>query len=374
MGIALSAAEYAQLQTWIAESPENSLLFSELTDEGARLPNLNIFSKVDVDTEWSNLKDQLSTTKSHKPFGFRKLLPYAAAISVGLLLYMVNYYYSNPKSAKPVVAVAKDVHDVQAATQGATLTLADGRTIRLDQKTAISEENGLFLNASGSELKIASDPATEADPTAINIMTVPKGAYYTVILADDTKVWVNANSKLTFPTNFSTGQRRVKLEGEAFFEVNHDPQHPFIVEANGTETQVLGTRFNVNAYSEKVKTTLEQGKVAFAAHHQKATLLPGQYAAWTGESMHVATANLGKELAWKNKEFRFENDDMIHIAYELSRWYDVQVKFAGDIDLKKQYSGSMSRELSLAQVLNVLQFGSDFDFEIHDKQLLIKNK
>lgn len=358
----------------MAESPENRRLFTELTDESYRLTQLNMFLKVDLDAEWKTLKSQLPHKKQNKAFTLRKLLPYAAAISAGLLLYMVNYYYSNPKSAEPVVAVTKEVHDVQAATQGATLTLADGRTIRLDQKTAISKENGLSLNASGSELKIAADPATEADPTAINVMTVPKGAYYTVILADNTKVWVNANSKLTFPTNFSTGQRRVKLEGEAFFEVSHDPQHPFYVEANGTETQVLGTRFNVNAYSQEVKTTLEQGKVAFTAHHQKATLLPGQYASWTGESMHVATANLGKELAWKNKEFRFENDDMIHIAYELSRWYDVQVKFAGDIDMKKQYSGSMSRELSLAQVLNVLQFGSDFNFEIREKQLLIKNK
>lgn len=369
----LSTEESKQLADWKALSKANEQLFEELTNEESKLKHLKTFSIIDVENDWDKLKNRLAP-KVKKTTLFRKYLPYAAILGTGLFLYLTNYYINRPKPESIAHVNKETLHDIQAATEGATLILADGRTVELDQKTTIRNNQGLTFNSTGSELQITVDPDKVSDPSATNVMIVPKGAYYTVVLSDQTKVWVNANSKLTFPSSFSGPERRVQIDGEAFFEVSHDAKHPFIVETNGTQVQVLGTKFNVNAYTDHVKTTLEEGKVQQISNRQKVTLTPGQYAEWDGNNLQVALANLAKDLAWKNKEFRFENDDMIHIAYELSRWYDVQVKFVGDIDMKKQYSGSMSRNLSLSKVLNVLQFGSDFDFEIRDKELLIKNK
>lgn len=338
-----------------------------------KVKHLKMFSNVDTEDDWIKVKDKLKP-KVHQFNLFRRLLPYAAALLIGLFLYLANHYL-RPTETDTIAQNKENIkNDVQAAVQGATLILADGRSITLDQHKNISNNQGMTLNTTGNELQITIDPNEISAPTALNQMVVPKGAYYTVVLADQTKVWVNANSKLTFPNAFSGTDRKVKIEGEAYFDVSHDALHPFIVEANGTEVRVLGTRFNVNAYTDRVRTTLEQGKVELLSKGQKTLLNPGHQGEWNGEKFDINKANLAKELAWKNKEFRFENDDMIQIAYELSRWYDVQVKFAGDIDMKKQYSGSMSRDLSLAKVLNVLQFGSDFDFEIRDKELIIKNK
>lgn len=369
----LSAEESKILTDWRNQSDANEKLFEELTNAEEKMKHLKMFSDVDMESDWNKVKDKLKP-KVYRFNLFRRLLPYAAALLIGLFLYLTNHYL-RPTETDTIVHNRENIkNDVQAAVQGATLILADGRSITLDQHKNISNNQGMNLNTTGNELQITIDPNEISAPTALNQMVVPKGAYYTVVLADQTKVWVNANSKLTFPNAFSGTERRVKIEGEAYFDVSHDALHPFVVEANGTEVRVLGTKFNVNAYNDRVRTTLEQGKVELLSKGQKTLLNPGQHGEWNGEKFDINKANLAKELAWKNKEFRFENDDMIQIAYELSRWYDVQVKFAGDIDMKKQYSGSMSRDLSLAKVLNVLQFGSDFDFEIRDKELIIKNK
>jgi len=368
----LSVEEAKILAEWKANSQGNEQLHNELTNEKIKSAELKLFSEIDVDSDWEELRERLAPKTSLQSTLWRRLLPYAAMLCTGLFLYLAHYYLT--RTEIPSVAQIKETHDVQTATQGATLILADGQTIKLDKKTKINNSQGVTLNATASELQIATLPHKDTDPSASNVIIVPKGAYYTVVLADHTKVWLNANSKLTFPSSFTTDERRIKIEGEAFFDVSHDEKKPFIVEAQHTQIRVLGTKFNVNAYTDHIRTSLQQGKVQLASNYQKAILAPGQYGEWDGLKFKIAPANLTKDLAWKNNEFRFENDDIIHIAYELSRWYDVKVKFIGNIDMKKQYSGSMSRDLSLAKVLNVLQFGSDFEFKIQDRELLIMSK
>lgn len=373
-GAALSVEESILLEGWKAESNENRELFNELMLENSRIEQLKVYAAIDVDNDWLTLQGRLNPIVLKKQTWLYKVLPYAAALGIGLFLYLAYYYNTAPKDAPIIAQIDSVQNDVNAATQGATLVLADGRRVELDQKANITNNQGVTLNSTGTELQVAVDPNEVATPSAPNVIIVPKGAFYTVILADQTKVWVNANSKLTFPSAFTSAERRVKIEGEAYFEVSPDSKRPFFVDAKDMQIKVLGTKFNVNAYADHVKTTLEEGKVNLLTDKINKTLIPGQMSIWDGRTIKVGPANLAKEMAWKNKEFRFENDDIVHIAYELSRWYDVQVKFVGNIDMKKQYSGNMSRELSLAKVLNVLQFGSDFKFKIQDKELLIMSK
>lgn len=374
LGAPLSEAELKVLEDWKAGSGKNARLFEELTDEGAKARHLKVFSSIDQDQDWNNMKKRMQAQKRPKVYFFRKAMPYAAAVLIGLLLYLGKYIYSEYRQTEVGRQLSKSMPAIPPASKNATLILSNGHEVSLNPHTNIKNNQGLSLTSTDKELQVTVSPGGQANPAALNVLIVPRGAYYSIVLSDHTKVWVNANSKLSFPNVFAKNERRVKVEGEAFFEVSHDPEHPFYVEAKGVQVKVLGTKFNVNAYAENVKTTLENGKVELLSNHQRAVLLPGQSAEWNQGKLQIRPANMAKELAWKQGEFHFENDDIEHIASELSRWYDVQIKFAGNVNRKKQYSGTMSRSLPLANVLNVLRFASDLDFEIQERELMIRSK
>jgi len=193
-------------------------------------------------------------------------------------------------------------------------------------------------------------------------------------LSDGTKVWVNAVSQLKFPVQFAGHERRIYLEGEAYFEVAKDAQRPFIVESNGSTIKVIGTHFNVNSYLRSVRTTLLEGKVEVAAGNEKMILFPGEYSASSEEGVKKGKADLKREMAWKNNEFYFKGDNIAQIAAELSRWYDLDVAFIGQISFDKGYSGSIERDVNLSQVLDMLSYVSHLDFDIDGKKLTIINK
>lgn len=179
---------------------------------------------------------------------------------------------------------------------------------------------------------------------------------------------------MKFPVQFSGNERRVYLEGEAYFEVAKDASRPFVVEAGGNSIKVLGTHFNVNSYSKAVKTTLVEGKVEVSNGETSALLLPGESALSTDQSVKKSKSDFRKELAWKNNEFYFKGDNIASIAAELSRWYDLDVSFIGHIEFDKGYSGSIERNVNLSQVLEMLRYVSHLDFDVDGKKLTIINK
>ena len=144
-------------------------------------------------------------------------------------------------------------NDIAPGSDKAILTLSDGSAVVLDtaEKGRISGKDNVIKDNNGrlSYLASSSDPVQTA--TGYNTLTTPKGGKYEVLLSDGSRVWLNAASSLHYPALFSGGGRRVELTGEGYFEVKHDPSKPFIVNANGTEVQVLGTHFNINAYSDE---------------------------------------------------------------------------------------------------------------------------
>lgn len=373
LGEELSDAERIVLDNWRKQSVVNEQLYQKFLEPEFKKNNITALENLPLDEGWNRFQAE-NLKKIHKPITrLKKLLPYAAVL-VGISLFSILIY--RYKEDKPFIKEpslqTKITHDAPPAMQGAQLVLANGSKLALTPTKEIEATQGLSFKNRSNTLEINTEQVGSDLTLQENTLVVPKGYYYTIILPDQTKVWVNANSKLTFPTQFSKLERRIKLEGEAYFDVSHDQSHPFIVESQGSEVRVLGTRFNVNAYTNQVKTTLESGKVEFSISGQKTVLSPGFTSEWKNNRITVNKADLLKDLAWKNEEFYFMKDNIVNIAYALSRWYDVEIKFMGDIDVSKVYSGTMSRRLPLSQVLEVLKFSSDFQFEIREKELIIK--
>lgn len=293
---------------------------------------------------------------------------YAAAIAAILLVTIGVYYQFNRseglKNTNDITAVSSQ-QDIAPGGNRAILKLADGREITLDSSPdgEIAQEgsHAIFKNMDG-ELVYRLDDVSQNSNRAVvfNTMHTPRGGQYHLTLPDGTKVWMNAASTLTYAVNGSTRARLVKLEGEAYFEVAKDPEHPFRVESKGQVVEVLGTHFNINSYPDEsvVKTTLIEGSVKVVeTDKQKSVILrPGQQASIDRYSqLSVKQADVSDAVAWKNGKFSFKHSDIGMVMRQLSRWYNVDVVFKGkkpNVNL----SGEVYRNTNASKVLEILSF------------------
>ncbi|NML40702.1 FecR family protein [Chitinophaga sp. G-6-1-13] len=296
---------------------------------------------------------------------------WAAAMLAGLLA-VGAYYFINHRSASSGNAVAK-ISDIQPGANKAILTLADGSHITLDSTgnqviqqgtAAVHQQNGsLQYEVKGQETA-----------TGYNQLSTPRQAQFRLVLADGTKVWLNAASSIHYPTAFTGKERNVEVTGEVYFEVAANAHQPFIVKVNNTAVQVLGTAFNINAYPEEnyMSTTLVSGSIKVKTGQESVLLQPGKAAAVMPDgSTTVSTANLKAVIAWKNGFFWFENADIKTVMRQLARWYNIEVEFRGTMP-KATFSGEIERSLTLSQVLQGL--GSNelhYTFE-HENKLVIQ--
>jgi transmembrane sensor len=308
----------------------------------------------------AKLYDRIKTAKQDSKlvsFNIRKWISVAAMIivmAVGAWIYFVkNDDADQPKTAK---VENKIVKDVTPGKVGALLTTSDGKTISLDNL-----ENGNIIE--GVVKQDSSLNYEEAVVVQMHTLTTPYGRTYSVDLADGTKAWLNAGSSITYPTAFTKMTREVKITGEVYFEVAHDSKHPFIVKTRTDKIEVLGTHFNIRAYDEEnVKTTLLQGKVKIADR----VLQPGQQYA----NGSVQPVNTVATVAWVHGYFHFERASVQTLMREISRWYDVEVKYEGKIS-SEVFGGEMERNLNLSQVLKLV--GTiGIHYELNGKQLIIR--
>lgn len=301
--------------------------------------------------------------------GKRKWWRYGAAAAI-LLVLAGAYWIFNARKSTPTEISRVSAHDPGPGHDGAILTLDNGQQIILD-----SVHNGLITQQSNTNIikkgfDLSYEPGGKATTVSYNTITTPKGRQYpNLILADGTKVWLDAGSSIHFPVSFSGVQRRVEITGQVWFDVVHNSKMPFKVVAKGTEIKVLGTQFNVNAYSDEEKTdvTLIQGAIKI----QSAVLKPGQQAQIpaAGKMQVASNVDMGHVLAWKNGLFSFKNADLKTIMRQVARWYNVEVVFEGNVQ-QVQFSGEIGRQLTLTQFLSVLD-DTRIHYSISENRLLI---
>jgi len=300
-----------------------------------------------------------------------------AASVIGLLL--VSFFLLTDKVGKKDVAKSeidqqRFKNDVLPGGDKATLTLADGSTILLDDA-----QNGYLTQQGNSKIiklegKLSYDPTNKNSREIVyNTISTPKGGQYQLELPDGSQVWLNATSSIHFPTSFVGKERRVEITGEAYFEVAKNRDMPFIVTVNGAEVQVLGTHFNVNAYSDEdnVKTTLLEGSVRFVSRANINMLKPGQQSQLAGDGLIKVVSNVDVDevVAWKNGMFDFDNAGIETVMRQLSRWYDVEIEYKGKTD--DLFIAEMRRNIKLSDALKALELTGKVKFDIQGKKIIV---
>ena len=300
-----------------------------------------------------------------------------AASVIGLLL--ISVLLLNDKIGKKETAKAETNHqrfknDVSPGGDKATLILADGSTIVLDETqngTIAQQGNSKIIKLDG---KLSYDPTNKNSREIVyNTISTPKGGQYQLELPDGSQVWLNATSSIHFPTSFTGTERRIEITGEAYFEIAKNPNMPFIVTVSNSEVQVLGTHFNINAYNDEdnVKTTLLEGSVRFVNDGSINILKPGQQAQLTkeGTTKVVSDVNVDNVVAWKNGMFDFENAGIETVMRQLSRWYDVEIEYKGKTD--DLFIAEMRRNIKLSDALKALELTGKVKFDIQDKKIIV---
>lgn len=269
-------------------------------------------------------------------------------------------------------------NDVAPGGNKAVLTLANGSKIILnDAKNGVLAKQGkTLLNKAKTNQLIYVPPASVTNnlPVVYNTISTPRGGQFQVVLSDGTKVWLNAASSITFPTAFTKGERRVNITGEVYFEVAKNKHLPFRVIAGKQTVEVLGTHFNINAYPDEnsIKTTLAEGSVKVSAGGQTVFLKPDEQANVSNSGkadISINTVDTDDILAWKEGSFVFEKADIPFIMRQASRWYDVTIKYEGNIS-DRRFTGSISRSVNLSELLKMLKY-TGVNFRISDKTIVV---
>jgi len=328
------------------------------------------------DSYWEEAIDKLKA-RNNKPVIKKSFYWWRYAAIIVLVLGTGLFYMLTQKKQQTSKVVAKNI-DIKAPDKNrATITLADGRVVYLDDIISgnIATQNGagVYKEAYGDLMYKPENNSSQSMFIAYNTLSNPKGS--TVInlqLSDGTKVWLNAASSLKYPVNFTTNERKVELTGEGYFEVAKDKNKKFLVIAGNTETVVLGTHFNISAYENEtqIKTTLIEGSVKINSLGRSVQIRPGQQAITSDKTMMINRGvNISEVLAWKNGLFQFNNTDIKTVMNAISLWYDVEVQYPKGIP-KDKYWGSIRRDQNLSDVLKVLK-ESGARFTIEGKSVVV---
>jgi ferric-dicitrate binding protein FerR (iron transport regulator) len=301
----------------------------------------------------------------------------AAASLVGVIA-LSTFLWVKQHSKQPIAEIKQiaksNNNDVNPGGNKAILTLADGSTIILDdaKNGAIAQQGNTKVVKIDGKLNYNVSELSTQQPL-FNTISTPRGGQYQVELPDGSKVWLNSVSSLRFPTFFNGKQRRVEITGEAYFEVAKNQAMPFIVSVNGAEIEVLGTHFNVNAYSDEstIRTTLLEGSVKFAKDGNVAILKPGQQSqlSLNGQLKIINDVKIEKVVAWKNGFFHFEASDFKTLSKQLARWYDVEVVYDKEID--DLFYAKVPRSTKLSDLLKALSLTGKINFKIEGKKIIV---
>lgn len=297
-----------------------------------------------------------------------------AASIIGLIASGTHLVMYVLKKESKKISVHNFKNDVSPGNNKAILTLADGSSIILDdaQDGAITQQGGAKVIKLGD--KVSYHLTSKISEVEYNTITTPRGGQYQVELPDGSRVWINAASSLRFPTAFTGNERRVEINGEAYFEVAKNKSMPFIVKVNDAEVQVLGTHFNIMAYDDEgiTNTTLLEGSVKFVSSDKISILKPGQQLQLSndGQVKLINDVDIDKVMAWKNGLFVFDNSDLETVMRQLSRWYDIDVVYRTR-NVATSFVGEIPRISKLSDILKVFELTSKLRFEIAGKKVIV---
>lgn len=297
-----------------------------------------------------------------------------AAAAVGAIILGISLYTAR-QTADPV-ARAENRVDIPAGTTGATLTLSNGKKIRLSEAAdgELAEEAGVVIRKSPGGTLVYEVKEAKGASAGVNKLSTARGETYQIHLPDGSDVWLNSASSLVFSSGLiSNGKRAVQLEGEAYFEVAKDKQHPFIVQSNGQEIEVVGTHFNVNAYPDEpvVATTLLEGAVDISAGGTKRRIKPGEQALNQAGRITIQQTDTDNVIDWKNGDFALNNIAFKTAMRKIARWYDMEIIYDDAVPDNLESGGWISRQKPLAAVLKSIESSGLVKFRVEGRKIYV---
>lgn len=301
----------------------------------------------------------------------------SAAASVAVLLVVAWWLQYEPEQIKNIPLATEMIHPGQSC---AMVTLADGKQVPLENEVQEWKEcDGTVLRSESGSLTYKTHSENTGKEVVYNTVTIPRGGEYRLELADGTRVWLNAETELKFPVNFSGSTRDVYLKGEAYFRVSRNVEQEFRVHTSLGTVKVLGTSFNVRDYADEqeVVTTLETGKVVYVSEElgKQVVLAPGtQVKEEKAGNIRMSPVDVVQYVGWREGKYVFENMTLKKIMQTLERWYDIEVVYVDPRVGQLHFSGDLERYESINVFLDLIGTGGDVRFRTEGKKILIDKK
>lgn len=343
--------------------------------------NKRQLSEYELEDSYEYLRSKLSLKTETKVISLWPRV--AVAASVVLMIGAGMFYFTKSSVKVDSIQVVEKQKEIAPGGNKGILTLSNGKQIVLSDvsskdviaKEGEEDEVTIKMDANGVITYVINPNAetSKEEANSFNTLSTPTGGQCNIVLADGTKVFLNAVSSIKYPTQFNGKHRIVELDGEAYFEVAKNKNKPFLVKSDDQTIEVLGTHFNVHAYNNEsvVKTTLLEGSVAVTSKNQKAILKPGQQSNVVNNSSKIAIKEVDTEaaIAWKNGRFKFDNADLKSVMKQLERWYGIKVEYRGDVS-DVRFNGGTFRNKNLSEVLKVLEL-SNIKFKVEGKTIIV---
>lgn len=371
----LSTEEVEELLSYVNLEEYQDTIYQSMEKEWNVDQSFILTTQADKGLAYHKAISELSFNKINtrvrtlKLFTLRKIASVAAVLILGFgILMLFRNYRGNAYE-----------NDIAPGASKATLTLANGKVISLESgmATTLAKESGITISKSADGqlvYTVSPDVPQSIEETAYNTLETPMGGQYRLILPDGTKVWLNASSSIKYPASFAKlKERKVQLSGEAYFEVAHNKASPFKVLSSRQEIEVLGTRFNVNAYNDEsvLKTTLLEGSVKiYTEGNHTVVLRPGQQARVSDE-IKVGDVDLDLAVAWKNGDFILKDEDFKTTMRKIERWYDVEVIYDESAPADLDLGGWVSRSKNISTVLHLMESTGKVHFKVQGRRITV---
>ena len=364
-----TAEETAALQEWLQECESNRRFYERLGNHAYFESQLQEYMSYDSRQDWAQVRLRLK--RPRKRIAYR-LIPYAALLAIVATIAILIRHQTTPAPQAQPMEVADN--RIAPGSSKAQLILENGESIDLTVVSDSTQQALANAHAVNTGKTLAYTPATPTATERRHTLRTPRGGEYELLLADGTKVWLNAETELTYPAAFIGSTRQVQLKGEAYFEVARDTARPFIVKANDMEVEVLGTSFNISAYpSSKRQTTLVEGKIAVALNKQHALLQPGEQATATPDGLEVREVNVLNYVSWRERRFIYEDQLLGEVMEDLGRWYNVEVFIANPEVYDYHLTANLPKYEDMNKVLEIIEYAAGVQFEVNNRTVVIRS-
>lgn len=372
----LETEEEEELRMWIEETEENRKLYARITDTDYLKQQEKKRNSIIIRDNWTQLERKLG--RGRNQYSLRNYWKYVAVVVLLLGVGIVGGLVKHEPGETMVQAEL-----IHPGVPKAHLILANGDRVELEKERSglqILDCDGTLIRNDSTGLRYNTEKAGLL-VSSRHTLLIPKGGEYIMTLQDGTVVYLNSESKIEYPVQFIDKNREVYLEGEAYFKVAHDEKHPFIVKTRNMDVKVLGTEFNVKAYTDEhlVQTTLVKGKVAVLTGNAKRIenqLVSNQQATLDLEQgkLEVEEVDVAPFIAWKNGQFMFKGERLEDIMTVLERWYDFEVFYQGEWIKNIEFAGKLNRSGSIEPILDVIRSTHKINVDINNRTIVFSAK